>query len=82
MSRLSANAMEDDWQICSTMKGAIPMKLGIELKTEMETIPHQMVEAKKNKHADALNEVKRSCGGFDFTAGFLKNSLAKGRRKK
>ena len=74
--------MEAERQICSAMKGAIPMKSYIELKTEMETIPQKIVEAKKNKRADALNEVKRFCGGFDFTAGLLKNSLAEVRKKK
>ena len=37
------------------------MKSYDELKAEMETIQHQMVEAKKNERANALKEVKRLC---------------------
>ena len=39
------------------------------------------VEAKKNERANALNEVKRICKEFGFTAGMLKGSLSKGRGK-
>ncbi len=55
------------------------MKSYDELKAEMEAIQQQMVEAKKNGRANALNEAKRLCKEFDFTAGMLKGSLAKGR---
>ena len=54
------------------------MKSYDELKAEMEA-KKQMVEAKKNKRANALKEVKRLCKEFGFTAGMLKVSLAKGR---
>ena len=47
----------------------------------MEAIQKQMVEAKKNERANALKEVKRLCKEFGFTAGMLKGSLAKGRKK-
>ena len=40
-----------------------------------------MVEAKKNERANALNQVKRLCKEFDFTAGMLKGSLTEGRKK-
>ena len=40
-----------------------------------------MVETKKNERANALKEVKRLCKEFDFTAGMLEGSLAKGRTK-
>jgi len=53
-----------------------------QLKAEMETIQQQMAEAKKNERANALKEVKRLCKQFGFTAGMLKGSLAKGRKKK
>ena len=58
------------------------MKSHDELNSEMEAIQQQMVEAKKNERADALKEVKRLCKEFGFTAGMLKGSLTKGRRKK
>ena len=51
------------------------------MKAEMETIQHQMVEAKKNERANALKEAKRLCKEFGFTAGMLKGALAKGRKK-
>lgn len=54
------------------------MKSYDELKTEMEAIQQQMVEAKKNELANALKEVKRLCKEFGFTAGMLKGSLAEG----
>ena len=41
----------------------------------------KMVEAKKNERANALNEVKRICKEFGFTAGMLKGSLAEDRKK-
>ena len=36
-----------------------------------------MVEAKKNKRANSLKEVKRLCKDFGFTAGMLKDALDK-----
>ena len=39
-----------------------------------------MSEAKKNERTIALNEVKRLCKEFGFTAGMLTCSLAKGRK--
>jgi len=54
------------------------MKSYDELKAKMETIQHQMVEAKKNERTNALKEVKRLCKEFGFTAGMLKGALAKG----
>jgi hypothetical protein len=61
------------------------MKSYDELKTEMETIHQQVVEAKKSVRADALKEVKRLCKEFGwalprFTAGMLKSSLPEGRK--
>ena len=41
-----------------------------------------MVEAKKNKRANSLKEVKRLCKDFGFTAGMLKDALAKGHGEK
>ena len=38
----------------------------------------KMVLAKKNERANALKEVKRLRKEFDFTAGMLKASQAKG----
>ena len=58
------------------------MKYYDELKAEMETIQQQMVEAKKNKRANAFKQVKRLCKEFGFTAGMLKGALAKGRGEK
>ena len=52
------------------------MKSYDELKAEMEAIQQQMVEAKKNRRANVLKEVKRLCKEFGFTAGILKGSLA------
>ena len=40
-----------------------------------------MVEAKKNKRAKTLKEVKRLCKEFGFTAGMLKGSLVEGGKK-
>ena len=57
------------------------MKSYDELKTEMEDIQQQMVEAKKNVRAYTLKEVKRLCKKFGFTAGMLKGSIAEGRKK-
>ena len=40
-----------------------------------------MIEAKKNERANGLKEVKRLCKDFGFTAGMIKGSLAKARKK-
>lgn len=40
-----------------------------------------MVEAKKNKRANAIKKVKRLCKEFGFTARMLKGALAEGRKK-
>ena len=53
-----------------------------ELKTEMETIQLQMVEAKKNERANALKKVTGLFKEFGFTAGMVKGSLAEGRSRK
>ena len=58
------------------------MKSYNELKTEMETIQLQMVEAKKNERANALKEVKGLFKEFGFTAGMVKGSLAEGRSRR
>ena len=57
------------------------MKSYDELKSEMEALKQQMVEAKKTERAIALKEVKRLCKEFGFTAGMLKGVLAEGRKK-
>ncbi len=57
------------------------MKSYDDLKTEMEAIQQQMVEAKKNERANALKEVKHICKEFGFTAGMLQGSLTEGRKK-
>ena len=57
------------------------MKSYDELKTEMEAIQQQMVEAKKNEPANALKEVQRLCKEFSYPAGMLKGVLAEGRNK-
>ena len=36
-----------------------------------------MVEYKKNKRTNALNDVNYLCKDFDFKVGILENSLAK-----
>ena len=58
------------------------MKSYNELKTEMETIQLQRVEAKKNERANALKEVKGLFKEFGFTAGMEKGTLAEGRSRK
>ena len=57
------------------------MSSNVELKTEMETIQQQMVEAKKNECVNALKEVKRFCKEFGFTAGVFKRTPAEGGKK-
>ena len=56
------------------------MKSYDEFKAEMDAFQQQMFKVKKNERANALKEVKRLCKEFDFTAGMLKGSLAKGRQ--
>ncbi len=58
------------------------IKSYVELKTEMEAIQQQMVEAQKNERANALKEGKHLCKEFGFTARMLKGALAKGRSQK
>ena len=58
------------------------MKSYNELKTEMETIQLQMVEAKKNERANALKKVTGLFKEFGFTAVMVKGSLAEGRSRK
>ena len=53
-----------------------------ELTAEREQVQKQMVEAKNNERTNALEEVKRLCKQFGFTAGMLKSSSAEGRKKK
>lgn len=48
------------------------------LKAEIAAMQKQVVEAKKNKRAKALKEMKRLCKVLGFTAGMLKGSLAEG----
>ena len=50
------------------------MKAYEKLKAEMEEIQQQMVEAKKNKRANALKEVKRLNKESGFTAWILKGT--------
>ena len=52
-----------------------------ELKSEMEAIQLQMVEARNNERANVLKEVKQHSKEFGFAAGMLKASLAQGRKK-
>ena len=54
------------------------MKSYDELKAEMGVIQQQMVEAKKNEHANALKEVKRLCKELALLLGSFKDGLAKG----
>jgi hypothetical protein len=46
----------------------------------MIVIQQQMAEAKKNKSANALKEVKRLFKVFGLTTGMLKGALAKGEK--
>ena len=52
-----------------------------ELKPEMESIQQQMVEVKKNKSTNSLQEVKHLCEELGFTARMLKSTLFEGRKK-
>jgi uncharacterized protein (UPF0335 family) len=58
------------------------MRLYEKLKTYMEAIQRQIVEAKRSEIANALKEVKRLCKKFGFTAGILKDALVKVRGEK
>lgn len=51
-------------------------------KVEIKAIHHQVVEAKKNKRADALVKVKRACKELGFITGVLKGSLGYGKKAK
>ena len=51
------------------------MKSYHELKAEMEAIQQEMVETKKNEHANGLRRVKRHCSEFGFTAWDAKRSV-------
>ena len=57
------------------------MKSYYELKAEMEAIHKEMVDTKKNEHANAHKDVNRLCKEFGFTAGMLKSSLAESRKR-
>ena len=67
----------------TTLQRRYAMKSHGEVKAEMGTIQHQMVEAKKSERerADALKEVKRLCKGFSFTSGMLKSAPPEGKKK-
>ena len=58
------------------------IKYHVELKAEIELIQQQIVDAKKNKCADALKEVKRLCKELQFTAGMFKATLTECRKLK
>ena len=47
----------------------------------MDTIQQQMVETMKNERTGALNEINRLSNQLGFTAGILKGSLTKDRKK-
>tara|TARA_B100001059_G_C17648046_1_gene482908 strand:- start:654 stop:797 length:144 start_codon:yes stop_codon:yes gene_type:complete len=47
------------------------MKSYDELKTVIEAIQQQIVEAKKNERTNVLKGVKRLCKEYDFTVGML-----------
>ena len=57
------------------------MKSYKELCAEMKALQVEVDKAKKEERANALNEVKRLCKEFGFTAGMLKGALATGRVK-
>ena len=56
------------------------MKSYDKLKAEMETIQHQMVEAKKSEGTVTLKKVKELCMEFGFTTGMFKSALDVGRK--
>ena len=57
------------------------MKSYDKLKSEIEEIQKQMVEANKNDRTKAPIEVKRLCEEFGSTVGMLKISLGQGEKK-
>ncbi len=57
------------------------MKSYDELKAGIEAIQQQMVEAENNERTNTLKEVKCIYKEFGFTAGVLKGSLTKGRKR-
>jgi len=57
------------------------MKSHNELKTEMEIIQQQMVEAKNNERTDVMKELKRLCKEFIFTTGMLDSALAEDKKE-
>ena len=54
----------------------------MKLYNEIVAVEQQIVEAKKNEHANTLKEVKRLCKELCLTAGILNDSLAKMYRSK
>ena len=50
-------------------------------KAEMESLQQQMVEAKKNKRANAEKGIKRHCKEFGFNVVMFKGPLAEGWKK-
>ena len=56
------------------------MKSYDELRAEMEVIQKMIVEAKKNKYANTLKEVKCLCRECGFFACMLKGSLSETER--
>ena len=57
------------------------MKSYEELNAEINAIHQEVVEAKKNKGANAPNEIKSHFKEFGFDVGMMKLSLAEGRKK-
>jgi hypothetical protein len=57
------------------------MKSYKEIRAEIDALEIELEKAKKEERANALNEVKRLCKEFGFTAGMLKGALATGRVK-
>ena len=55
------------------------MKSYYELKAVMEAIRQQMIEAKMDGCTNAIKEANRLCEEFIFSAGMLKDPLAKGK---
>ena len=62
-------------------KMRIQMKSYDDLRTEIEAIQVQMVDASKNACASALKETQRLRKKFNSNAGMLRSSLANGRKK-
>ena len=53
-----------------------------ELIKKREEIDKQLEEAKRAERADDLNTVKQLCRKHGFTYNMIKNSLAKGRKRR